>query len=259
MGGLMRYLLTLLILLLASPAYPWGGSVATIGGGTPAAATSSCPAGTYVMAWDGDYTSDTDKACIGSTPTDGTISGATVGTDYGETGNGALLDAVDDYITYSLAAGDYSESGAYTFCMRARFVSDGTDTNTIIFEIEDDTDNVDQASIVITDDERVRISWRGNSTADTVQTAASAISKDSTTWYTIVGSWKPETAAGNDMAVSANGGSTWVEEDDDPVAFVAEMNGLSLGNYRIYQGAGPDPVHIDKWALVSGYKASCPW
>ena len=223
------------------------------------AAGGGCMSGTYVMAWDGDYTGDTDKMCIGSTPTDGTITGATVGTDYGESSNGVLVGVSDERISYVLADGDFVEGNAYTLCLRMRIGSDGTDIGTTIFEISEDTNNTNYLSVLVTDDERLRCVSAGDNTLDTVQSSVASLTRDGSTWITGVCSWKPETAAGNDMGVSVNGGGAWTEEDDDPVTQVIQINALSAGNFNQFQAAGGDPTHIDKWALVSGYKAACPW
>lgn len=224
------------------------------------ATASACPSGTYIMAWDGDYTSDTDKACIGSTPTDGTVSGGTLSTDYGESGTIGFGEAgADHYVTWAIADGDLPEqSGAFTVYLRIRVGSDGTDAGTIIWEAEDDTDNVDQAYVTVTDDERIRLSWRGNSTATQIQSAASAISRDGSTWYTVGVSIQPgESTAANDSAVTVDAGSNWTEESDNPPAMTVHINNLTLGNYRVF--SGNDPISIDKWVLLDGYKAACPW
>jgi hypothetical protein len=211
------------------------------------------------MAWNGDYTSDTDKACIGSTPTDGTASGGTLSTDYGESSVGFGEAGADHYVTWSIADGDLPEqSGAFTVYMRIRVGSDGTDAGTIVFEAEDDTDNVDQMSIVVTDDERIRIVWRGNSTGTQVQSAASSITRDGSTWLTVGVSIQPgEATAANDSAVTVDAGSNWTEENDNPPAMTVEINNVTIGNYRIF--SGNDPISIDKWVLLTGYKAAYPW
>lgn len=253
----MKLLLIICIALLLPVAGPAWMNVTVGGGGVPVA-VGGCMSGTYVVGWDGDYPSDTDKACFGSTPTDGTITDATIGTDYGESSNGVLIDAVDERITWPLTDGDFNETGAYTLWMRIRIGSDGTDTNTVIWEISEDTDNTNYIMVTVTDDERIRVTYEGNNTADNVQSAAASLTRDGSTWYTVGLSWYPG-EAGNDMGVTVDGGSNWTEEDDDLVSIVIEINYLSLGNYYQYQAAGPDPVHVDKFALVSGYKTACPW
>jgi len=225
-----------------------------IGGQTITAEGAGCMSGTYNSAWDGDYTGDDEEFCFdsGGSTKSGTLNGAVISTDYGESGNGLISDSDNDYLSVAISSDDGASDTIGTVFVRVKIIDDGTDADTIVWEMQGDGNNYHY--IMIKSDREVRLYGRIDGSLGCIIDSASAISED--TWVTVGASWRSN--AGSDCAVSINGGSSWTEQDRDvdPTYVDVDVTQYLIGNELIGFG---DVIHVDKIAVINSWEASSPW
>ena len=211
-------ILPLIISALLIAAQPVQAAVC-VGFGQSAA---NCMNGTYTFSWDGDWSGDADKACStsgDSTGIDGTLTGTTISTDYGESGSyGMIIDGTNDYIKYSTSSDiNIDPSVATTIWMRI-YLSAAPGQGINIFKVCGTTDcsTNDYITIAITNTREMMCTYR-NSTISPSNYSASTIAIGS--WVDIAYSFDP---ANQDHDVTHNG-TNW-SEDINEITTVSTWN-----------------------------------
>ena len=255
MKKLFNCILCFLTLALLSSSYAGPPAMQMILTGSEPDDASGCMSGTYLSAWDGDYSGDSEEWCFasGGSTKSGTLTNGTIHTDYGETGYGFLANSDDDYFTAEISSDDGFNDAVGTICMRVKVVNDDTDGDIVVFEAKGDANNYHY--MMIRSNREVRLYTVADGGLKLYADSSSSIQED--TWVTIGVSWRSDT--GNDSAATHDG-STWTEEDrdGDPTYVGTDSSQILIGNFDRTSDAN-ETVYIDKVAIMGTYKASCPW
>lgn len=268
----MKRLLILFVLLLAAPAMAcdWlntfdgacreepvqlarmNPAMLVSGGG---AAPYTCATGTYMFWYDGDYSGDTDKACLtnGTASEDGSISGATVSSDYIE------IQANDQYVEWAndseVALTD--SAGTVFFSIYVVDADSNSDVDTSqILEAYTNTNNYLYCSISDTTN-KVYCSQRGAGGTSIAISTQATLSVGA--WYRVGYSWTisgqshAAIIASGEGAISSWAGAT--EEAEYTSAwtvpnFVVGEKGAS----GISGGVTTDYIRVKNVIITSGYK-----
>lgn len=250
----MRIIMLILCLLLPGNANAFDMVV-----GAP---VSSCNAncgicGTYVIGWDGDWPSDTDKACSGQLDTtgiDGTLNSVTLGTDYGESGSvGMQISDSTCLVTYTVT-GQLDPSKAQTVWIRIYVSANPSNDNVYLFRgVATATSSTDYVTLALNSTGQLVGNYR-NSTINVSNYTGAANVVATGQWVNVAYSWDP---TNQDHDITHNG-STWSEDANElTTASAWTCNEIRAGN----TGGDPSPagyVYIDRWAVVDGYRASLP-
>jgi|GEM_PF-4359359 len=211
-------------------------------------AASSCPSGTYLFAWDGDYTGDTDKGCFasGGTTKDGSLSGtAALHTDWGESGSvGVAFPAANDDLSWAVSSKDGLDPAQGTIYIRIKAVTTAN-TNTVFIAWGDASNYI---LIDIINSNEVRGTYVGAGSTD-YDYSSSTVTDN--TWTTIGFSWKAD-EAGTDFSVTHDR-TNWNDKDKD----LAVMNGTDPASIKLISEE-VDDVYIDRIVITSGFKDSLP-
>lgn len=232
---------------------------------TPATTTvvSACPSGTYKFAWNGDYTGDTDKGCLVSTPTDGSVVDVTIDTTTLGTNstNKVFFTNADDYISWSGDADAIVDDSAGTIYFDLWVPDDHTTANTSLMECYVDGANsiriyYDGQSV---DAGLVRVWFEGND----IKVGNSYVSSSSlsdVTWYRVGVSWSAAQGDYGQLSINIDGGS-WTDLNGDVTyplsAWSAQPTTLLVGEDAVaYTGA--EDMWIDNVYSLAGHKTSHP-
>jgi hypothetical protein len=238
-------ILLLLFLLIASPLY----SAELVGFGG-AGGTSDCPSGTYKFFWNGDYPSDTVKGCFtnGTVTKEGTQTGGTIGTAYGQTGNGYRVTAVDQRITWAVSGDDGISATVGTVWMSIYL--DGVGSVCTFFESAIDAQNYLE---FVTNSSRYLMGYyEGQDVMQLVSAGASyAVPLD--TWTRVGYSWD-DTNNKHSVKVGTN---PWVQDSETLTSWTSSANSLSIGEYL--SGGTSCTVYIDNVYVLGGYQENDPY
>jgi hypothetical protein len=241
MRGLKTALLVLAVLCIG-----WGPMMLSV-----KPSSNPCPSGTYKFAWNGDYTGDTDKGCVnsGASAIDGTITGTTVHTDYGRTGNGVLITDDGDYIIWTRTGTDEIDTDIGTVCMWINSRADTANSN--VFESRGDAN--DNMRFYRDATRNVIGTHQGNGNVVQKQSSGTVTHQ---VFTQIAFTW---TVAGDAIAVSTDGGSSWtVDTDADTVTtFTTDSTTFVLGDKDVGITT-VDDVWVDDFFILAGYQTSCP-
>ncbi len=244
-------LISALLILITSPAWALSTALQAVVGAAGPVYTdcSTCTDTNVVFCYYGDYTGDTDKACLSSSTTlDGTLSNATVvdsGTDPGTaspTSAGNVLKS--DGNTYYLGYTPGSVTGLDLTGEEGRFEADiyvGNLTGTCqVFYLYYGAN--DYIKLLVSADNKLRIEHVGNSVV-TSMTGGDAVPEN--TWTHIQFRW----SAANDKISTKVGANDWDDDADaDAVtAFVANAASMRLAN----SPATGNTVYLDNVKIYS--------
>lgn len=210
-----------------------------------------CMSGTYTSSWDGDYTSDTDKACYnsGAGNKDGTQSGGTL------TAASFVTTGVDQYVEWANSAADMFDGDSGTLYVEINCDS-GNTADTPIFEMWYDSSNYMALSVASDIGNEARATRVGGGATDTLIDFTDSVTLGSTT--TIGLTWQVGRGT-NDWGVTVDAGANWYYDGVDGIAsFGTEPNLVIMGE-KNYGGGASQTVTITRWAIVSGWEATCPW
>jgi len=242
--------LTLIIIgvLLCTPLYsdmnPYIAGVPVSGGG-------GCMGGTYTLAWNGDYPSDTDKACKadGSTTVDGTQSGGTLDS------TAFVATAKDQYVEYAITTSEFNEDEGTLFI--EVYIEPDAVGNVYFFEILNAA-NFDTNSMVMNyspTGNRFHVGRRGGGETDNLDDVNCTITPG--VWTTVGVSWSVGRET-QDWSISDDSGANWYGDGVDGIATMANApDVLRMGNLR--EPSNNHGYRIARWAVVSGYQGACPW
>ncbi len=214
-----------------------------------AAAAPSCPSGTYLFAWNGDYGTDTDKGCFtsGGVVKDGTQSGGTLSATYGRTLVGMGITASDQYMTWTVTGGDGINVTDGTLWMDI-YVDDVTPTAEItLFESYLDADNY--IKLVYTAPGGLTGTYRGNGIGKLVPDTEDMVIG----WNTVGYSWQ---RTGTDKHSVKMNASAWVEETESAI-FEGTPTSITIGE-NLSGGAHTDVFYIDNVYILTGYQTAHP-
>lgn len=177
---------------------------------------------------------------------------------YGETGNGALLDTLDEYLTWPDSGKAYiDDTGARTIYLRAKMVSECT-TIQAIFEAYYDADNIIFIEATGADDS-LRGSFEGQGNAE------NAIGADT---FNVVGTWVDigytwDTPAGEGTPTgdhaTLNDGGTW-DPDSNELGYVMadDVSEIQIGERRSQHGGCTEMIYLNQLVIMSGYQTALP-
>lgn len=121
-------------------------NVGFVGGGVESAA-NLCPSGTYLAAWNGDYTGDSDKICFnsGTSNANGTQTG-TIELDaaYGRSGIGLRITAINESLNWDTTGGIIAGNAAGTVWISV-YLPASTGVNAVFEANANSTNNVECA------------------------------------------------------------------------------------------------------------------
>ena len=257
----MRYLITLYIcLLFALPVE----AMQLFSGKPPAAVSGDCPSwGTYALAWTGGHSSGNTEICTASGA--GSITGTNTGGTFAGSGHDTtwISDANNDKLEWAVTSSniDHDDSAGWTVCMRLQIASMTATTVGYEFQGGGGTANHFQNHAYgrFYSASDLAESLYEYSDTSTGSLSTGTTTDDGSTWNEVCFSWKVG-EAGNDSAVSVDGGSAWDEDDDDIGAWDDPTNAedaIRLGN-SIWSSSG-DEIDITYFVVMSGYKQSKPW
>ena len=243
---ILSFLLSFLLVVNA-----WAGHfIRTSGGGA-----SPCMTGTYRLAWDGDYTADTDAACDdAAAKVNGAVNGSLqIGTSYGEGGSvGIQADNAPENIEWSDSGDDHIDgSGSMTYFFRL-YISAVLDEDTTFYFAWDD--NVSYNNFVYCDvdvNRTIQCAWRGNGTQVTHNSTDTIFT---TTWTTIA--FAVDNSS-DDISIKIGAGS-WSDLTSGTVSnMTLDIAEIKLGTFDNDPG-DTEYIRLDRHAIVTGYKASEP-
>lgn len=229
---------------------------------TTTTTASACPSGTYLSAWNGDYTSDTDKLCYnsGASTKDGTLTGGVVGATYGEAGNGIQLNAGDERLVWAISAGDIINTTQGTIWLSLYINDIGDDPPNDAYSLFEARES-STASIEgrMTSSERPYMHWKGTGPAEYSCTWGAGLSTG--TWYRVGYSW--DYVAGPDasnICIAIDG--TWSTEGDCQTitlgALSTTITSLMIGELNSATATAFE-IWIDNFYVLDGFKTSDPY
>lgn len=240
--------------LFASQSYAWSPALQAVVGMMGAATGYNCMTGTYTLAWNGQWPSDTDKACATSADTtgvNGTITGSPdIGTDYGEGAPivGIKANAVNEYISYTNSS-YVGFNGAYTVWVRM-YVSEAPTGDTKIFDLNYDSNHY--VTCVVKSTRDIMCTWRDGTTV--TATAYGDVAITAGAWTDLAYSWDQPN---QNHSVNADG--TWDDDNNELTSTQSnEITAIRIGTVANFSMNATQYLSVDKWAIVSGYKASKP-
>lgn len=208
--------------------------------------------GTYELGWGGEYSGDTDKACLDSGSSNADATEATAGVIVvggAITGSyGALLDAANERIRYAGTSETIDTEGWVKFSMVTPSSFSG---DSMLFEIYTDADN---NIVAYFSDATDAIYWRheGATTARGMLSSASSVTV-STTYNgatAIIITWSD---SGSKQAISFDNGSTWDTTDtNNLVPFGGTVDNFCIGDYS-YGGTINGSWKVDNVYFGEGY------
>jgi len=210
-----------------------------------------CSAGTYLSCWNGDYTSDTDKACFdsGASAKDGTQNDGTIGTDYGETGNGFRITAEDQYLKWAVSSEDGIDDEEGTVWMSVYVTEDESRTDSTVFEAHVDVNN--GIDIQVKGNNRVRGRHEGDGAPNNLDDATIMISPGE--WHRIGYTWKVAT----DFHCVAVNESAWVCQEETLTAFDEPLDQMQIGEDNT-EATQTDTIDIDNVYVTGTYQDDDP-
>lgn len=246
-----RYILSIIMCLWCECAGAYTNEF--IGAVASGGVVSSCPVGTYIFSWGGEWPSDVDKSCDNSADVagvNGTITGSPViSVTEGEGGADVALtaNAANEYLSWPSSGARIDINGAQTLWVRV-YISATHTGDTRIFEALYDATNI--IHVTIKADLQILGTHRIGGTAPNAYGAAIA----SGTWVDIAYTWDRQN---QDHAVNSVG--TW-DEDVNELSSTdgSDITAIKVGAVVFSMGDG-EYVKVTKFAIVSGYKAAKPW
>ena len=188
-----------------------------------------------------------------------TDSGATIGA-YGETGQGLLVDASNEDITFTQTSAQYvNEDADQTICMRVNF--SGQLSNGVAPARFHDAGYDDMIELWAGTAANPNLFGGYNVQSGTDAGTAGASIPGTGNWYTVAYSWQGSAAGSNgDHALNPGDNGTWASGwDDEADELVSTMTTaitvLRIGN--AWANAPGNAYYIDAWALVGSYKFDC--
>ena len=254
----------LILLLLLIPSLCLAGTIKVEDGGgniaydrVAAAPPTSCPAGTYIVYWNGDYTANTLATCYnnGATVANATNTNAEApSTTYGEPGGdiGWQYVSQDDALVFSATAIDFTNP--LTICVRFKWPASNVDVTLV--EAYAAT-GASQINIMPDADQSVYAVWTGGSSMDAIRSVSPAVFIDDT-WTTIAYSVKPGGPDDPDHSMRVNINTT-TEDGDNPTQMGAGNypTTIMLGNENI--ASNGSEIHVTAFAVIGGFQQPCPW
>lgn len=204
----------------------------TVGYSRSFAVGADCLSGTYLSAWNGEYPSDTDKACFASGASQKDPSVAPVGvnfsTDYGNDGQiGMQFPAKDDYVTYANAAEDGFVENEGTLYIEVYFPTITNTATIYFFEILNAANpGTEQMTIGLRADDALFIQRIGGGVTDGANSGGSTLS--AATWYTVGMTWSVGRGT-NDFMWTINKGSSWGGDGVEGIASMVVDSGTTDG------------------------------
>jgi len=192
--------------------------------------TAGCT-GTYLFCWTGEYSGDSDKACLnsGASTVDASgDNGSTIGAGGAINGSvGALLDNAADYVYWAFTAANVDESGTISFLLA---VPAGPFTTTSTFYHLYSSTDTDENNISSYTDDSEQPDTRYEGSADSGYSGPTDAVSASTT-YTICATWNVD-VGGDSVCTARIAGvdpdcstASWdctaatITEFNDPAAF----------------------------------------
>jgi len=213
--------------------------------------------GTYTFAWNGDYPSDTDKACkADGSSVDGTNSGGDLSTDYGVDGSvGVYFNTKDEYIAYSISSSELDEDEG-TLWVEVYIESENT-YDTAFFEVVNAANAFSNQMTMRhrNSNNSMYIIRNGGGASDDIVTGEGSLPKGS--WVTVGITWSVGRET-YDLAASTNKGSNWTAQNDGIATMANAPDVLRCGNLT-YSSNDNQGYRINRWAVVSGWQGACPW
>ena len=237
-----------LILIFFIPPFVFAGSITdahkkVIARQTVAAAGLPCPTGTYMFAYNGDYTADTDAACSasGATKEDDTAKvDVTTSTSY------ITYPSSNDYIEWTGAADELASDEACTICMTV-FIPSAL-SEEAIFEIVGDAN--DYIYGMIHSQGRWYVNYTYSGTAVAVFSGSASITFD--TSYRLCASWRQD--AGDDFAYKVDAGS-WTASDTDLQTMGASPVTVTVGENIVSKSVENNP-RVSDISIKAGWQAA---
>jgi len=218
-----------------------------VGGNIPI----DCPSGTYLFAWNGDYPADTDKGCFtnGTVQKDGTLSGGTISTDYGQTGYGFRKTANNQYLQWAVSGNDGINPAVGTMWMSVYVVDDGARTENTVFEsYVGSADFIAVASMAT----NYLCAWYyGNSSGNSLCSNPGTLSVG--VWTRIAYSWDDS----NNLHSYKIGAGSWVQESEAINTWISAADKILIGESGT-GGTETDTIYIDNVFILSTYQAGDP-
>jgi hypothetical protein len=214
-------------------------------------AAPNCMSGTYVLAWNGDYPSDTDAACDSAqAKEDGAVNGSLdIGTDYGESGSvGIKADTVGESLEWADAADEFIDDDAERTIWIRAYMSATPDNDLFIFRATNGT-------------QYLAIQWRTSgdirgqySGTGGVYNASCDVDSSTGGWVTIGYTYD---TPNQDHAIDCDG--SWDEDLNEIVTDfgVTNVDEIHIGAPTNEPGDA-EYIQVDRVAIVDGYKAAKP-
>lgn len=249
-----RFILTILLLLITSPAYPFGAAITAVAGAGGAAAgpvyTDCSQLGIYELYWNGDHATSNVTGCKSGGTITGTLTGAEIvasGTDPGTTSptsgaNVVKCNANDERLSFTVTAGDIFNSSEGEWCGDTYLAA--STGNNYIFRVPIDGSNY--IALYINSSGAVVSQHNGQ---NNIVDLTSTDTVSDTSWTRVCYRWS---VANNKTSVLVGAGS-WKDDADatSVTAFAAEPTSIraTCGNIQT------DAVYIDNVTIntVSGW------
>ena len=210
------------------------------------ATVNPCPTGTYLLAWNGDYTSDTDKGCFasGASTKDGTQTGGTLSASYGQVGVGYRKTAGNQYVSWAISSDDGFNDTVGTMWASAKVTSDGSRTDAIV--LHSYISGCDIRLIVVADN-RIEGYYTGSQTVYSTDTLTPG------TWTRIAYAWDDT----NNLHAVKIGAGAWAEASEALTSCSVQPTSFKIGTP--ITGTESDTIDIDNVYVLGTYQAADPY
>lgn len=222
-------------------------------------AAFTCSGGTYLSYWTGDYSGDEDKICYnsGAGNKDGTNTGGTFGTSYGDGGSvGWLYEYGGDNVSWTIATEDLASKTTGTMWIKFTVSSTVTVDTPIALILSDTTPASNYIRMMIegSSPDQMRFYYISGGSSYRVD-STSTITADGSTFNIVGGSWRQD--AGNDVSITI--GNTWasgtVRQNRNYSVFTGTPEYLKIGN----ESGQTRDIEIDAIVILSTWEAACPF
>ena len=222
----------------------------------PAPVDGAAPTGTYLIAWNGDYTDDVSMAWddSGAGTHDGTVAaGVEITGDYGVTGNGARFSVADENIEWTDTAGDSVNTSEGTVWVS--LLAEASTANNEFFHIY--VDGNDEIYAYLTSDGTVTLVHAGGNGASVVRVSTSAGAIVDNTRHTVGLRW----SVTNNVTGIKVDSADWVDDNDNNVvtALSAGTRYVMIGESSRSTAVGlTNPITIDNFSISGAYNQAIP-
>jgi len=210
-----------------------------------------------LFSWDGNSSMGVNYGCTSAgVPVLGTNNNLGISAAYGESGNGALLDTLDEYLRWSDDGTIIDDTGARTIFVRVKELSQCTNDGPIFEAVEDGNNYIYIVATGTNPNVRGNFEGQGHPQNAIGTNGMTTLN----TWVTTGYTWDTPAGEGTPTGDHATRNQVpgW-EQDANELGYVFANYASEFGiGEKQHGSACAEAIYIDKFVIMSGYQASPP-